>query len=989
MKKSLRLLSLLLATLTVCGCGGGGSDDSANTDAGTVPEGTAATEVEPLSVSLTSASLEDDKFTLGFKPSRKFDGEAKLEVLYGDKTESTSLKQSFEGSVEYPVTLQKGKTELGGDLSVMLTVYDGNGNEAQKSAYQYKNGIPQLSEDNIDIIIDELTVEEKAALCINRDVQKYSSATYKIERCSIPSVIMSDGVYGVRIDGVKAFAYPSPSSLSQTWDTEMISDIAEYMAQDFEDYGIDVMLAPGLNLYKNVLNGRNFEYFSEDPYLTGKAGEAYVNGAQSQGIGVSIKHFAANNQETSRTVTDSVLTERALREIYTKAFAYAVKAQPWTLMTSYNKLNGKYAATRADLINTLLRGEMGFDGCITSDWGAGGTRDGMINAGNDLFSGGPTQDKNAKTIVELVEKGKIEEAQLDFCVKNILSLVVKTKTFKNGENNRVVMKIKNREAKEEISRKAASEGMTLLKNNGALPVTDGEIALFGNASVHTVYGGHGASNVGVTDFVSVKEGLQAAGGVTLNETVNKLYQGCKGHNWYITGSNPEDDTLEVIIDEQQAKQAAAEASVAIMTISRISTEGADHEDRDGDYRLNAAERKTLKNVSDAFHAAGKKVIVLINSAIPLQVSEWEADVDAILNIGIAGEQIGNAAADVITGKVNPSGKLTVSWPLCIADTPASDYFPGNANTTLYYEDIYVGYRYYTTFDVAVSYPFGHGLSYTTFEYSDYKLSSDTYSGSVEASVKITNKGSMAGREAVQFYISKPDGVNEQAKYELCGFGKTKELKPGESEIVTVKITQDEFKTYITSDSAWVIEQGDYKISVGASVADIKFTETVKVAEKTVVADVENVCVPEKTFDVITKKTGKGGIAEVDGTNVALGKSATATKTENDQYIADYAFDGDATTRWSGPGGGEITVDLGAEYELKLMRIVWEANSSSRYTVSLSSDGKAWDKLGRYDVLGAKFDTVQLDGKKARYVKISVPSSQWLSIYECEIYSEKA
>lgn len=980
----MRVLALLLALVTVCGCSGKNADSDTNAETVGETQGENETVQDVLSLTLNSAELTEDELIVYCTPSRDFSGKITLSTSGG---ENGSNEGEFKASEKYAVSLGKGKSSIGNTFSVTVTAYGERNDVADELKYEYKNGLPQLSRDNVEIVLSALTLEEKASLCINFGSDTYSSETYEVERLGIPSITMSDGPTGVRLsNGKSAFAYPTPSSLAQTWNTTLISEIAGYMAEDFANYGVDVMLAPGVNIQKNTLNGRNFEYFSEDPYLSGKAATAYINAAQAKGVGVSLKHFIGNEQETSRGVTDSLITERALREIYVKAFEYAIDANPWTVMTSYNKLNGKYTSTRADLVTTLLRGELGFCGAVTSDWGASGGREGMINAGNDLFSGGADNEGDAEEIVKLVNKGKITEEQLNFCVKNVLSLVVKTKKFSSDDDN-ASFELANRVAGSTVAREAAAESMVLLKNDGALPFVSGNVALFGNASVHTLIGGHGSSNVTTTGAVSVKSGLSKKSGITLNSVTNALYRDCKAHPYSSSSneSNPENDTLEIAVSAEQAKEIAAKADIAIMTVSRLSIEGVDHENRKGDYRLNDVEAQTLKNVSDAFHAAGKKVVVLINAGIPIETVSWQDSVDAIVNIGVSGEQIGNAVADIITGSVNPSGKLAETWPKCIEDTPASDYFPGSSSATVYYDDIYVGYRYYSTFDKEVAYPFGYGMSYTSFEYSDFKLSGDTFTDTITASVTVKNTGAVAGKETVQFYVSKPDGVNEQAKYELCGFGKTLELKPGQSETITVTVSRDELKTYITADSDWVIEAGEYRISVAASVADIKDSKTFKVNEKILVLDTENLCVPEKHINTITKETGKQSVDDVSGENIALGKSASATVTENPQYAAENAFDGDMSTRWSGPNGS-VTVDLENEYELSKIRIFWESNLAGTYKVSVSSDGKKWTE---YDcnVSYAKSDIVNLDGIKARYVKISTKKSDWFSIYECEIYAK--
>ncbi len=843
---------------------------------------------------------------------------------------------------------------------------------------QKNNTLPKLTKDNIDLIASLLTDEEKCSLYLLWLAGQYSGKTYEIERLGIPSIIMTDGPTGPRV-GCATYAHPTSSLVAQAWDTTYAYTVGESMGKDFKNCGVDIALAPGINIQKYILGGRNFEYFSEDPFISGKMGAAAVNGIQSCGTGTSVKHFVANSYERGRQ-GGSILTERALREIYAKAFKYVTfDSDPTTIMTSYNMVNGVRTNSSSDLMNIFLRKEQDYKGAILSDWGSLGDRAQMANDGLSLYCDGQDNSPFVEKFMNALQDGTLKREALDESVKDVLRMIVKTHTFNGTGNNS--MKVDDLDGKRVIMRKIAAESMVLFKNNdNTLPLKSGKVALYGNGSLHTLVGAYGSSMVAPSRRINIEEGIKNNDVLTLNEGFSEQYKDCKPAVYYINGIA---EDIEVDIPEADIKNAASVSDVAIMTLSRGPAEGFDIPNMAGGYRLSATEEKMIKRISKAFHAEGKKFIVLLNLANPLEIASWEKYADAILLIGFAGEEIGDAAVDVLTGKVNPSGKLTCTWPVDIKNTPESEYPYGM--TTYYYDDIYVGYRYYSTFDVKVAYPFGYGMSYTSFEYSDFSISSDKFTDELTATVTVKNTGSVSGKEVVQFYVSKPDGVNEQARYELCGFAKTKELAPGESQTVTVKITKTELETYITERADYVIEKGEYTLSVASSVTSIKAVKKFFVDSEILVSDTANICPLPKDIDILTKKTGK--ITTEGRINLALNKPTETDFAENDDYLARCAVDGDINTRWSAPGGENdghyITVDLEKAYKLDMIKISWESITSAEFEVHMSVDGKEWTKK----TFDSQTVLIKMEGIEARYVKVFARNSGWLSIYELEVYEK--
>ena len=982
--KKYRLLSFITAILLLTSCTGG---DTVTTDTqgGTETQQTVETNADEAAANSSfeakEFTIDGNSFSSKFVPVGDFDGEVSVSLTDGKDTFTDSKQVTLKAGEACEFAGQAPFLSSDFTLTIISKPKSGIGEEQK---IEFKNGLVQLSEASVDLVVNAMTLQEKASLLVSLPAENAMAAnTYGIKRLGVPSIQFADGPAGLRLR-IATVGYPTGTSLASTWNDKTVNKIAEYLGDDCDCFGVEILLAPGMNIQKEIFGGRNFEYFSEDPYLTGMMASAYTLGVQSKGVGVSLKHFAANNQETSRGSVSSKVTERALRELYLKAFDYAVElSDPYTVMTSYNKINGKYTSTHKELID-ILRKEFGFEGCVLSDWQANGTRDGMINAGNDMYCGSKDVAADVRIITDAVRTNKVKEENLNLCCKNVLNLLVRTGA--GTDEGRFPGAVRDRRQKVNAVREAGAEGMVLLKNEAnTLPIKDTSVAIFGNASYVTEHGGYGAGSVMVSDVVTVYEGLKSAKGISVNDEVATLYKGCQKHPHVLTAeANPTNDKLEVVITRDIAKKAAEESEYAVFTVSRMTMEGADHTDRRGDFKLNSVESDALKYISEEFHAKGKKVIVLINTGNPIEVASWRDTVDAILYIGLAGEQIGNSAADILTGAVNPSGKLTSTWPIAYSDTPCSEYFPGNTTETIYYDDIYVGYRYYKTFDIETAYEFGYGLSFTSFEYSDFTVTEGD--DGITLSVKIKNTGDTAGSEVVQFYVTKPDGKNEHPAAELVGYGKTAVLKPGSEEIISVKVTDKELMTYVEDDSAWIVEKGDYKFFVGASVDDIKFDKTVSKTEEILVLDTENACEPFSKFDIITKETPKK--QEDLGENLALDKPVTVSG-EEPGCEAMYAVDGSSGTRWSGLGtvGSTywITVDIGEVKELSLIKINWESNTRGKFTVKVSADGENWKRLDEVNYSAVTVN--ECKDTSARFVKVEGKATGFFSIYEIAVYGK--
>jgi beta-glucosidase len=764
--------------------------------------------------------------------------------------------------------------------------------------------LPQLGKAPVKSVVATMTLEEKAALVVGTGmkmqglpssmqgqngpqvgvtldlVQGSAGTTIGIPRLGIPQICVADGPAGLRINPTRpddantyyCTAFPVGTLIASTWDTELANRIGKAMGNEVLEYGVDVILGPGLNIHRNPLCGRNFEYYSEDPLITGKIAASVVNGIQSNGVGTSVKHFAANNAETNRNTLNTIVSERALREIYLKGFSIAVReAQPWTVMSSYNYINGVYASESYDLLTKVLRNDWGFKGLVMTDWFGGKDAVAQMKAGNDLLM--PGTNDQVKSITEAVKSGKLAISVLDQNVERVLNLVMQTPRFKGYKfSNKPDLK-----AHAEVARQAASEGMVLLKNvDSALPFSERvkKIAVFGNTSYEIITGGTGSGDVNEAYSVSLIEGLNNDG-YTVNENLQSLYaaylktakEGRTTKKVFMMASAP---IAELTVSSDVAKSMATVDDAAIVTIGRNAGEGADRKAEEGDFLLTATERDLLNQVAMAFHAKNKKVVVILNIGGVIETASWKEIPDAILLAWQGGQEAGNSIADVLCGKVNPSGKLASTFPVKYADVPSASNFPGKllnndkASTgsgddglmnsfyrpqpaeVTYGEGIYVGYRYYNTFNVPVSYEFGYGLSYTTFDYSNIKLSSSKFVKNVSVSVDIKNSGKIAGKEVAELYLSAPAGKIDKPEGELKGFAKTKLLQPGESQTVTFILDGSSLASFNTASSSWIADPGTYRVKIGASSNDIRQTAefslgvslTVKKESKALVPQVE-------------------------------------------------------------------------------------------------------------------------------------------------------
>ena len=780
------------------------------------------------------------------------------------------------------------KVFLSASLLVLLTAHGQN--------------TPQLGKDPIDKVIAAMTTEEKVSLLIGTGMPGFggqsavvgstqsivpgaAGTTFPIERLGIPAVVVADGPAGLRISPTRegtestyyCTAFPVATLLASTWNTDLVNQVGQAMGQEVKEYGCDVLLAPALNIHRSPLCGRNFEYYSEDPYLTGKMATAMVKGVESNGVGTSIKHFAANSQETNRTAVDSRVSTRALREIYLKGFEMVVKeAQPWTVMSSYNKLNGTYTSESRDLLITILRDEWGYKGLVMTDWFGGRDAAAQIHAGNDLLMPGREDQKQA--ILKALENGSLAMEDVDTDVKRILELVLRSPRFAQYKyTDKPDLK-----GHAEVTRASATEGMILLKNEqNALPLPDKiqKIAAYGTTSYDFIAGGTGSGDVNEAYTISLVQGMENAG-YKLDTELKAQYEKYMADE---KAKQPKDNNPaavffnhprvgEFVPEAADLARKAKETDIALITIGRSSGEFQDRK-IEGDFDLTANEQALIKNVSEAFHKEGKKAIVILNIGGVIETASWKNYPDAILLAWQAGQEGGNSVADILSGKVNPSGKLTMTFPTSAMSVPANKNFPDaskidlkemiasfmgggkqqsdrpNIDFTNYEEDIYVGYRYFDTFNVPVSYPFGYGLSYTTFDYSN--MSSTDNGKSFTFTCTITNNGSKAGKEVVELYISAPGKDMAKPAKELKGFVKTNLLKPGEKQQISFTVNKTDLASFDESSNSWVVESGNYTAQVGASSEDIRQNATFKVEGETV-EKVHQVLTPQVTLNLLKK-----------------------------------------------------------------------------------------------------------------------------------------
>lgn len=656
---------------------------------------------------------------------------------------------------------------------------------------------------DIDKIIDALTVEEKASLCSGQNAW----STRAIERLGIASITLSDGPHGLRKqpgDGdflginvsLPATCFPSACTTASSWNRDLLRQIGVALGEECLQEQVSILLGPGVNIKRNPLGGRNFEYFSEDPLLTGELACAFIEGLQSQGVGASIKHFAANNQETQRMTINTLVDERTLREIYLPAFSKAVKqTRPWTVMAAYNQLNGVYCSENAMLLSTILREEWGFEGVVVTDWGACNDRVAGLKAGQDLEMPGGGRD-NHQYIVEAIQRGKLPEAVLNQTVRRLLELTVP------AQNNQHA----NGEAHHQLARQAATQSAVLLKNEGnILPLAPiAKLAVIGNLAQKMRYQGSGSSLVNPLRLehpldVLVERGIK----VTYAPGYPRLSA----------------DVDEGLLAEARQVAQGAETVVVFLGLTDLAeSEGFDRTHM----RLPDNQQALIERLATVHN----NLIVVLFGGSPIEMP-WISKVKAVLNMYLPGQAGGSAVVDLLFGEANPGGKLAETYPLRYEDTASARYFPGSRKCVEYREGLFVGYRYFDTAQQEVLFPFGHGLSYTTFAYKDLALSTRELSedGTLQVSVTVTNTGACAGEEIVQLYVHDVVSSVLKAEKELKGFHKVL-LQPGESHTLVFSLSKRDFAYYDVASADWVVESGAFDILVGASSRDIRLRETV-------------------------------------------------------------------------------------------------------------------------------------------------------------------
>ena len=652
-------------------------------------------------------------------------------------------------------------------------------------------------------ILDQMTLIEKAAIVGGQGEWQ----TWPIPRLNIPSMYCSDGPHGIRKqagagdhlglnESLKATCFPTAATVANSWDVALGEKIGQALGEEAMAEDVHILLGPGMNMKRSPLCGRNFEYFSEDPHLAGKMAAAYVRGIQSKGVRSCIKHFAVNSQEERRMAMDAVVDERTLREIYLTAFEIAIReGKAKALMTSYNEVNGEYANENAHLLLDILRGEWGYDGMVVTDWGGSNDHVKGIKCRSNLEMPNPGLD-SARQVIAAIENGTLTKAELDLCVDDLLDAILETTKAAKGHSTEFDI-----EGHHALAREAAAQCAVLLKNEGKiLPLAEGtKVAVIGDFAFKPRYQGAGSSMVNTTKLESFIEIAQESSAL-------EIVASSAG---YQRNGDP-DEALK-----NEAVEAAKQADVVLyfFGLDEMSeSEGLDRQHM----KIPKVQIELLK----ALAGANPNVVGILSGGSSIEM-DWDTELKAVLHGYLTGQAGGGAVYDIITGAVNPSGKLAETYPVAYEDTPAFKYYPAKERTSEYREGLYIGYRYFDTAHVPVKYPFGYGLSYTTFEYTDLKVNADG------ATFKITNTGKLDGAEIAQVYISLPGAEVFRPEKELKGFAKVF-LKAGETKTVTVAFNDMTFR-YWNEDEAWAVEGGIYKVLVGSSSADIRLAADLSVA----------------------------------------------------------------------------------------------------------------------------------------------------------------
>ena len=679
---------------------------------------------------------------------------------------------------------------------------------------------------DIKKIISEMTLEEKAGLCSGLDFWH----TKGIERLNIPSIMMADGPHGLRkkIEGsddigvkksVPATCFPTASALACSWDRKLQQKVGEAIGEECNAEEVDILLGPGVNIKRSPLCGRNFEYYSEDPYLSSELAASFIQGVQSQGVGTSVKHFAANNQERLRMTINSIVDERTLREIYLASFEGAVKkSRPWTVMCSYNRLNGEYCSEKRFLLNDILREEWGFDGFVVSDWGAVNERVQALAAGLELEMPS-SKGEGDKKIVEAVKAGKLSESVLDQAVERLLGII-----FKAAENNKKGMPY-DKEKHHRLAREAAAECIVLLKNDGGiLPLKkEGTFAIIGDFAKNPRFQGGGSSHVNPTKldnaYDEINKIIEGYGKTLYAKGYRSdIEGGVIGAGEFASNSDEPDDGLI-----REACEIAAKADTAIVFAGLPESYESEGYDRKH-MRIPDGQRKLIEAVANV----QKNTVVVLCNGSPVEMP-WIYKVNGVLECYLGGQAGGGAIADILFGIKNPCGKLAETFPVRLNDNPSFLNFPGDNKKVEYKEGIFVGYRYYDTKGISPLFPFGYGLSYTNFEYTGISADKTEISDNekVQISVKVKNTGNMKGKEIVQVYVRDVESTVIRPDKELKGFEKV-ELAPGEEKTVVITLDKRAFAYYNTEIGNWHVESGEFEILVGRSSSDIVLREKITV-----------------------------------------------------------------------------------------------------------------------------------------------------------------
>ncbi|MEN9323350.1 MAG: hypothetical protein RL699_1130 [Bacteroidota bacterium] len=738
-----------------------------------------------------------------------------------------------------------------------------------------KNGILDKYEDyrlpletRVQDLLSQLTDEEKASLLTGTGMPGFNpvnfsfdpeapqgkvpgaaGSTFPIERLGLAAIVVADGPAGLRInptrkdDSKKYYctAFPVGTALASTWNEELITQVGKAIGNEVKEYGVDVLLGPGMNIHRNPLCGRNFEYYSEDPLITGKIGAAMVNGVQAYGVGTSVKHFAVNNQETNRMGINAHVSERALREIYFKGFEITVKeARPWTVMSSYNKINGTYASENQELLTKLLRDEWGFDGIVMTDWFGGyngfmspfapnavSNVEAQMNAGNDLLMPGMPSQQAA--LLEKIKSGAISAEVINKNVSRILALALKSSSM----NKYAYTNNPNLVDNAAVTRAAAAEGMVLLQNKqNVLPLdvnVKKPIALFGVTSYDIISGGTGSGDVNEAYTVSLIDAFVNAGFLIDKKLVNSYVPYTAKVKAAEMKRRQKDGLLatpkrlpELVLSKETIAAKAKINNMAIITIGRNAGEAADRSI--ADFNLAADEIALINNVSEAFHKLKKKVIVVLNVGGVIETASWRSKVDGILLAWQPGQEGGNSVVDVLSGKVNPSGKLTMTFPMKYSDTPSAKNWlgvPANLPTSVKYEEgVYVGYRYFNTFNVKPAYEFGYGLSYTNFSYENVSIENNIANDEIKVHLTVRNTGKAIGKDVVELYVAAPAKSTDKPKSELRAFAKTRALGPQEKQELTLTLHAADLASFDAKIHAWITEPGKYQVLLGNSSTNI-------------------------------------------------------------------------------------------------------------------------------------------------------------------------